>query len=383
MAWKLYIGRIKMKFNSILDSLSNYEAGKPIELVVREYGVKACDVIKIASNENPYGCSPKVVEAIKNEAFRASLYPDDSMYELKESLARKYGVESENIIIGSGSDQIIEFSLFAKANPSNKILMAKTTFAMYEIYGKRTGTAIIRTASHEHNINEFLDAYKSNKDIAVIFLCLPNNPLGECLSKDEVFGFLKEVSSDTLVVIDGAYQEFAGFKDKSKKIDPKELINTFPNAIYLGTFSKAYGLGGMRVGYGVGDREVIKALHKLRSPFNITTLSLKAAIEALKDGEFVQKTVMNNFEEMKRYEDFAEKFDIEFIPSYTNFITYKTKKSSSLICEELMKKGIIIRDLKSYGLNAVRITIGTKEQNSRLFEELKVIGGENFGHKKV
>ncbi|MDR1615063.1 MAG: histidinol-phosphate transaminase [Campylobacteraceae bacterium] len=362
-----------MEFNKILNSLSNYEAGKPIELVVREYGVDACNVIKIASNENPYGCSPKVVEAIKNEASKASLYPDDSMYELKEALAKKYSVLSQNIIIGSGSDQIIEFSLFAKANPSNKILMAKTTFAMYEIYGKRTGTTVLKTASHEHNIKEFSDIYKSNKDIAVIFLCLPNNPLGECLDKDEVFDFLKEVSKDTLVVIDGAYQEFAGFKDENKKINPKEIIETFPNAIYLGTFSKAYGLGGMRVGYGVGDKEIIKVLHKLRSPFNITTLSLKAAIEAIKDEEFVQKSVINNFEEMVKYEDFAKKLDIEFIPSYTNFITYKVKKESSLICEELMKKGIIIRDLKSYGLNAVRITIGTKEQNSRLFKELKDI----------
>ncbi|MDR3178278.1 MAG: histidinol-phosphate transaminase [Campylobacteraceae bacterium] len=357
-----------MNFNEALGSLVNYEAGKPIELVVREYGIEAKDVIKIASNENPYGCSPKVAEAVKNEAFKMSLYPDDSMYELKEALAEKYGVGSGNIIIGSGSDQVIEFSLFAKANPSNKILMAKTTFAMYEIYGKRTGTTILKTTSHEHNIQEFSDIYKNNQNIAVVFLCLPNNPLGECLDKKDVFGFLKEVSGDTLVVIDGAYQEFAGFKDKNKKIDPKELIETFPNAVYLGTFSKAYGLGGMRVGYGVGDKEIIKSLHKLRSPFNITTLSLKAAIEALKDEEFVEKSVVKNFEEMRRYEDFAKKLDIEFIPSYTNFITYKISKNSSSICEELMKKGIIIRDLKSYGLNAVRTTIGTKEQNDRFFK---------------
>ncbi|MDR2081476.1 MAG: histidinol-phosphate transaminase [Campylobacteraceae bacterium] len=356
-----------MKFNKILENLVNYEAGKPIELVVREYGIKAEDVIKIASNENPYGCSLRVIKAVQNEAFKMSLYPDDSMYELKNSLAAKYNVGSENIIIGSGSDQVIEFSLFAKANPSSKILMAKTTFAMYEIYGKRTGTGILKTTSHEHKIEEFFDIYKNNKDIAVIFLCLPNNPLGECLDKEEVFGFLKEVSNDTLVVVDGAYQEFAAYKDENKKIDPKKLVETFPNAIYLGTFSKAYGLGGMRTGYGVGDKEVIKSLHKLRSPFNITTLSLKAAIEALKDEEFVKNTIIKNFEEMARYEKFAKELDMEFIPSYTNFITYKTKKNSSLICEELMKKGVIIRDLKSYGLNAVRITIGTKEQNDRLF----------------
>ncbi|MDR1975604.1 MAG: histidinol-phosphate transaminase [Campylobacteraceae bacterium] len=364
-----------MTFNKVLDSLSNYEAGKPIELVVREYGVSPEDVIKIASNENPYGCSKKVVEAVRAEAVKMSLYPDDSMFELKEALAKKYSLLSENVIIGSGSDQIIEFCLFAKANPSNKILMAKTTFAMYEIYGKRTGTTILKTPSHEHNLKEFLDIYKQNKDVAVIFLCLPNNPLGECIDKTEVFDFLRQISPDTLAVIDGAYQEFASYKDAAKKIDPKELVETFPNAIYLGTFSKAYGLGGMRTGYGLGDAKVIKALSKLRSPFNITTLSLKAAIEALKDEEFVNTSVRSNFKEMVRYEEFAKSLGIEYIQSYTNFITYKLKddKDSSEICEKLMKKGIIIRNLRSYNMNAVRTTIGTSAQNERFFDTFKSI----------
>jgi histidinol-phosphate aminotransferase len=329
----------------------------------------------MASNENPYGCSPKVAEVIKNEVCKMYLYPDDSMYELKAALAEKYGVESENIIIGSGSDQVIEFSLFAKANASNKILMANTTFAMYEIYGKRANAAILKTPSRGHNLKEFLDIYKANENVAVIFLCLPNNPLGECLDKDDVFAFLKNVSENTLVVIDGAYQEFAMFKDEKKKIDPKELIQAFPNAIYLGTFSKAYGLGGMRVGYGIADKSVVKPLQKLRSPFNITTLSLKAAIEALRDEEFIQAAISNNFQEMARYEEFAKELDIEFIPSYTNFITYlfKSDKDSSAICESLMKKGIIIRNLKSYGMNAVRITIGANSQNTKLFEAFKSV----------
>ncbi|MDR1008351.1 MAG: histidinol-phosphate transaminase [Campylobacteraceae bacterium] len=364
-----------MVFNKTLDNLNNYEAGKPIELVVREYGVNASDVIKVASNENPYGCSKRAVEAVRAETLKMNLYPDDSMYELKEALAQKYGVKSHNIIIGSGSDQIIEFSLFAKANPSNKILMAKTTFAMYEIYGKRTGTNILKTTSEGHDLQEFIDIYKANENVAVVFLCLPNNPLGECLGKQEVFEFLEQISPDTLAVIDGAYQEFAAYKDEDKKIDPKELIETFPNTIYLGTFSKAYGLGGMRTGYGVGDVKVISALSKLRSPFNITTLSLKAAIEALKDEEFIKMTVSKNFEQMRRYEEFAYELDLEFIQSYTNFITYKfgAAKNSSDICEKLMRQGIIIRDLKSYGMNAARITIGTKEQNDKILRHLKAV----------
>ena len=252
--------------------------------------------------------------------------------------------------------------------------MAGVTFAMYEIYAKQTGAKIYRTKSVEHNLSEFLEIYNAHKDeISVIFLCLPNNPLGECLDAEEIFKFIEKVDENTLVVLDCAYNEFAKFKDSKKEIKPSEVVK-FKNAIYLGTFSKAYALGGMRVGYGVANEEIIGALSKLRAPFNITTPSLRAAVVALGDDEFVQKTMQNNFEQMKRYEEFARQNGIEFIPSYTNFITFKfNEPKSSQICEKMLKKGIILRDLKSYALNAVRITIGQAWQNDRVFEELEQI----------
>ena len=338
-----------MKFNENLAGLVNYEAGKPIELVVREFGIEAKDVIKLASNENPFGTSPHVVEAIKSAASNAFLYPDDSYF-----------------------DQIIEFCLHAKANPKSAVLMAGVTFAMYEIYAKQVGAKIYRTRSQEHDLAEFLEIYEAHKDeISVIFLCLPNNPLGECLDTKEVYEFLKRIDEDVLVVLDCAYNEFAKFKDAKKGIEPSEILK-FKNVIYLGTFSKAYGLGGMRVGYGIAKESIISELGKLRAPFNITTLSLKAAIEALKDEEFVTKTLENNLKQMARYEAFAREADIEFIPSYTNFITFKFDKlSASEISQNMLKKGIILRDLKSYKLNAFRITIGQSWQNDRVFEELK------------
>lgn len=364
-----------MEFNEVLDDLKMYEAGKPIELVVREYGIDAKDVIKLASNENPRGCSSSVSDGIKAEVTKMNLYPDDSMYELKEGLANKFDVKSENIIIGAGSDQIISFALHAKANINNSILMAKTTFAMYEIYGRQTGTKVLKTASHEHNLEELLKIYKEDGKVSVLFLCLPNNPLGGCLDTKEVYKFLDEIDKNTLVVIDGAYQEYAKYKDKNKEINVKDLISKYPNAIYLGTFSKAYGLGGMRCGYGVGNAEVIKSLHKLRSPFNITTLSLRAGILALKDEKFVQDSLQENFSEMKRYEEFARENELDFIESYTNFITIKYQESSksSEISQNLLKKGIIVRDLGAYGMNAIRVTIGTPEQNSKFFQIYKLL----------
>lgn len=360
-----------MEFNKVLDNVTIYEAGKPIELVVREYGIDPKDIIKLASNENPYGTSPKVTAKIKEIAENMFVYPDDSMYELKEALSNKFNVKNSNVIIGSGSDQILEFCVHAKCDKNSKILMSKTTFAMYEIYGKQTGSTIIKTVDDEHNLEQFSAEYKKH-GADIIFLCLPNNPLGECLDKDDVYEFLKTVDSNTLVVVDGAYQEYASFKDEKKKIDAKDLISTFPNCIYLGTFSKAYALGGMRVGYGIAQEDIIKTLYKLRAPFNITTLTLAAAIEALKDEEFVNTCIAKNFDEMTRYEDYAKSKGFDFIPSYTNFITIKfaNKFSSKEVAQELLQRGVIVRDLTGYGVNAIRITIGSNEQNTKVFKIL-------------
>lgn len=360
-----------MKFNQVLNEVKTYEAGKPIELVVREYGVAPQDIIKLASNENPYGTSPKVTSKIQSLAKNMFVYPDDSMYELKEALASKFSVKSNNIIIGSGSDQVIEFCVHAKCDKNSKVIMSKTTFAMYEIYAKQTGAAILKTADDEHNLEQFSKLYEEN-GADIIFLCLPNNPLGECLNKEEVYDFLKKIDENTLVIVDGAYQEYAAYKDSKKAIDASDLIHKFPNTIYLGTFSKAYALGGMRVGYGIAHPEIIKTLYKLRPPFNITTLSLAAAIEALNDEAFVQTCIEKNFEQMKTYETYAKQKGLEYIESYTNFITLKLpiKYISAQVAQELLEKGVIVRDLTAYGLNAIRITIGTHEQNKKVLAQL-------------
>ena len=357
-----------MTFNTTLQSINTYEAGKPIELVVREFGIKKDEIIKLASNENPFGASKKAIEAIAQNAANAHLYPDDSSFELKNKLAQKFGVNTDEIIIGSGSDQVIEFCIHAKADKNSKVLMAKTTFAMYEVYSKTVGATILKTNSDFHNLEEFLQIYKEQKP-DIIFLCLPNNPLGECLDCTEVYTFLEKIDENTLVIIDGAYQEYAKAKDSKKEINPKDLINHFANTIYLGTFSKAYGLGGMRVGYGIAKKEIINALLKLRPPFNITTPSLAGAIAALSDEEHIKISTKNNLEQMQKFEDFAKEKGFDYIPSYTNFITYlfEDNLDSTKIADFLLQNGMIIRNLRSYGMNAIRITIGKPEQNQRFF----------------
>jgi histidinol-phosphate aminotransferase len=358
-----------LTFNKHLENIKTYEAGKPIELVVREYGIETKDIVKLASNENPLGCSPKVVEAVGKILTKMALYPDDSMVNLKNALSARYDVDSQNVIIGSGSDQVIEFLIHAKAHNGSKILMNSITFAMYEIYAKHVGADVIRTSSQEHDLDEFYKLYQEQKP-EIIFICTPNNPTGDALDAQKIYDFLQKIDKDTLVVVDAAYMEYAIIKDAKKKINVKELIQKHSNVIYLGTFSKAYGLGGMRVGYGIADAKIIKELYKLRPPFNITTLSLEAATLALGDEEFVQKSVALNLEQMKRYEKFAKEQKIDIINSYTNFVTLLlgSERNSTKIANQLLQKGMIVRDLSSYNINAIRVTIGTDEQNSRFFK---------------
>lgn len=394
-----------MKFNDFLDGLANYEPGKDIEVIAREFGLSR--VIKLASNENPLGTSEKVAEILRQSSNLAHLYPDDTMSELKGKLAKHYGVGLSNIIIGAGSDQIIEYAAHSKLNAANAFIQAGVTFAMYQIYARQTRSKCLKTASITHNLSELKSLYAAHKnEVKIVFLCVPNNPLGECLSREEVYEFLRFVDSDCLVVIDGAYNEFAAFKDEKMALNPADLVSKFKNALYLGTFSKLYALGGLRVGYGIADSAIIQAFYKLRAPFNVANLSLKAAAAALDDKKFTQKTLENNFSQMKLYEDFARKHGIKFINSYTNFITYffgdfdenssvnlalnssenvggnlgensaefsgnssRKRLMSSDLANALLKKGVIIRDLKSYSLNAIRITIGTPEQNEVFFRE--------------
>jgi len=357
-----------MKFNSRLEHIQSYEAGKPIELVVREFGIAPEHIVKLASNENPFGCSPKVQEAVSKILPKMALYPDDSMYRLKAGLAKRFGVDTHQLIIGAGSDQVIEFAVHAKVGEGKKILINSITFAMYEIYAHHVGAEVIRTASRHHDLEEFYALYEVHRP-EMIFVCMPNNPTGDSVDAEELYGFLRKIDGETLVVVDGAYMEYARYKDPAKAVDPAALVTEFKNVLYLGTFSKAYGLGGMRVGYGIADADVIRALTKLRPPFNITTLTLEAAVAALEDEAFVEESLRVNFSEMERYEAFAERMGIRSITSYTNFVTLclDKKGDAKIFSDALLRQGMIVRSLVGYGLNAIRVTVGRPEENTRFF----------------
>ncbi|TGK34897.1 histidinol-phosphate transaminase [Leptospira gomenensis] len=361
-----------IQFHPVLGSLKSYEAGKPIELVVREFGIRPEDVIKLGSNENPFGCSEHVAERVRAAASQMYLYPDDSYLELKNELARKFEVTPERILPGNGSDQVLDFACRSVLLPGDPVLINRVTFAMYKIYSLQCGAKIHSTETLPHDLNAFLELSKLHKP-KIIFLCTPSNPAGDALSKTDVYGFLEQLSPNTLVVIDGAYMEFAAKKDPEKLLSPRQLTDRFPNVLYVGTFSKVYGLGGMRIGYGIGNAELIRNLYKMRPPFSVANLSALAATEALCRPEHVEFYLENNLAQMNRYETFAREQDLTWIDSYANFITLfarKNGKTSEEICRSLLRQGIILRDLKSYDLNAIRITIGRPEQNDRVLEAL-------------
>ncbi len=359
-----------MKFNPVIEHLKTYEPGKPIEEVVREFGIDPADIVKLASNENPWGCSPRAQKAVAERAWQMYRYPDDTMTALKTKLAKRFGVAPENLIVGAGSDQVIEFACHAKLYGGAKILQSRITFAMYRIYAAQCGAQVVESPGVAHDLDAMYDLYKEH-DPEIVFVCAPNNPTGDCLDRVDIENFIERIDPDTLVVVDGAYQEYAAFKDPRKALDPRALIERFPHVLYLGTFSKAYGLGGMRVGYGIADREIVRSLYKLRPPFNVTTLSLVAAETALEDEAFVQKSLKSCFEEMERYETFAKERGIGTIESYTNFITLLLDgvTDSTALSEALLRRGVIVRDLKGYGLNAIRVTIGRPDENDRFFQE--------------
>jgi histidinol-phosphate aminotransferase len=246
--------------------------------------------------------------------------------------------------------------------------MSAVTFAMYEIYAKQMGAKIIRTPSYQHKAEEFIEAYQMHKP-KIIYLCMPNNPTGDGIKREDVLRIINAVSQETLVVVDGAYMEYASAKDADYALTPLDILG-FANVIYLGTFSKAYGLGGMRVGYGIAQKELISQLYKMRPPFNISTLSLATAIVACGDDAFVAESIALHQEQIKRYEAFADAQGFAYIESYTNFITYvfDETRDSTKISQALLERGVIIRNLASYKMNAIRITVGTAKQNDIFFK---------------
>ena len=360
-----------LKVNGNIECLKPYEPGKTIEEIKREYNLE--NIVKLASNENSFGTSPKAVEAIKNYAEKAYLYADGSCFKLKEKISKKLNISFEQLIIGNGSNEIIELILRTFIDKGDKIISCFPTFSFYRICAETTfGSYLdVPLLNYLFDLNKIYENIDSSTK--VIIICNPNNPTGTVVGKNEFESFIDNIPDDLLVVLDEAYIEFV---QENKRIDAVKLIEKYPNKniIILRTFSKIYGLASLRIGYGISNEKIVNYLNRVRQPFNVNGFAQIAALAALEDSDFLEKT-LNGVKKGKEYiyKEF-NRLKIDYLESETNFIFFKLNYNNEEVFKKFLKKGIIIRSLKSFGYdNALRVTIGTMEENKKFIDELENI----------
>ncbi|MGJ9382032.1 histidinol-phosphate transaminase [Salipaludibacillus sp. CF4.18] len=355
-----------MNIKSSMVGLQPYQPGKPIEEVKRELGLK--EVIKLASNENPYGSSPSVEKAIMEEFQNIAVYPDGYAQELRTKTANLLGVNEQQLIFGNGSDEIILILCRSFLTNEDNIVIADPTFSQYAHNAVIEGTEIkaVPLNNGVHDLDEMLKAIDDNTKM--VFVCNPNNPTGTYVNEDAFMSFLKKVPKDVLVVSDEAYYEYVTAEDYPSTLP---LLKDYPNLMILRTFSKAYGLASLRVGYGIGSEKLIREIDPGRGPFNTNTIAQKAALTALEDQEFIESCYRKNKTELAKYVDFCEKNGFDYYPSQANFILMDLRKPGSDIFQYLLSKGFITRNGEALGFpTSIRITVGTPEQNDKIIEEL-------------
>lgn len=352
-------------FKPILDTMQAYKPGKPIEETKKEFGLT--EVIKLASNENPYGYSEQVKQFLKEEMHALELYPDANATDLKASIANRLAIEPEQLIVGNGSDEIISVLSRAVLDPTKETIIPTPVFPQYAHNAKVEGATIIEvplTKEGQHDFEGMLAAITDQT--AIIWVCNPNNPVGTLLDSEALYAFIQQIPSSVFVVLDEAYVEY--ITDETY-VDSIQWVKEFPNLIILRTFSKAYGLASIRVGYGIGEASVIEQLNKVKNPFNGNTLALKMAEIAFNDQAFIEKCVKQNAVERQRFVEFATTHRLKIYPSQTNFVLLETKEVANVVSERLMQNGLIVRSGDLLGTpHFIRVTVGTTEQNDRFFE---------------
>lgn len=342
-------------------SLQVYKPGKPSEVVMREYGLEK--VIKLASNENPFGCSPKVMEALLSIQHKFAIYPDGEATMIRQKVASFLDVKENQLLFGSGADEVIQMISRALLTPAHNIVQATPTFSQYSHHAVIEGAEVrnVPLIHGVHDLEGMLDAMDNQTKI--VWICNPNNPTGTYVNEQELSNFLARVPKHTFVVVDEAYYEYAIASDYPKTLP---LLAQYENLIVLRTFSKAYGIASFRIGYGVASEQFIKEINISRLPFNTSMAAQVVATAALEDQPFIEQCIYRNREGLKKYVALCEAYGISYFSSQANFIFIELPNSQEVF-QQLESKGYIVRSFPS----GIRITIGTEEENDGLIQLLK------------
>jgi histidinol-phosphate aminotransferase len=355
-----------MKWKKQLAGMIAYQPGRSIEEVKSKYGLS--EIVKLASNENPLGFSPKVQQFIDNNSVDFERYPDGYSSLLRTALSEHLGVEENQLIFGTGSDEIISIIARSLLQPGVNTVMATPTFPQYRHNAKIEGAEVreVLLKDGEHDLDGMLE--QIDEHTSVVWLCSPNNPTGLLINQNELDSFIQSVPKDVLIVLDEAYFEYI---TESTYCNSLNYVNSNRNVIILRTFSKAYGLAAFRIGYAVGQADIISSLDPLREPFNTTSVSQGAAIVALSDNAFIEHCRIENENGKTQFEVYCLKKNLNMYPSQGNFVLIEVKANSDEVFEGLMKRGFIIRSGNALGApGTIRITIGTKQQNEKFLSKL-------------
>ncbi|MHC1748824.1 MAG: histidinol-phosphate transaminase [Cellulosilyticaceae bacterium] len=361
---------MKMDYRSEINNMMPYIPGKPIDDVKRELGLKY--VVKLASNENPMGASPKVKEALVNHFEELAYYPDGNATLLKENVASFYNVAPESLLFGAGSDEILGMIAQVFLKPGEVLLTSEKSFPRYDSAALVMGGKIVKAPMTNYTYDLVAIANAITPETKVIVLANPNNPTGTYFTQDELTTLLTKVPEHILVVLDEAYIEYVDAKDYP---DSLPLLATYKNLMLLRTFSKAYGLASLRVGFAIADPEIISLLNRIRNPFNVNALAQVGAIAALNDQAFVNSALQINYSAKHFMYNVLEEMNIPYLKTQANFVMFECPCKAKVVFEKLQFKGYIVRP--GFGMpNHIRVTLGTMEQMIGFSKALKEVWSE-------
>jgi histidinol-phosphate aminotransferase len=348
-------------------SISPYQPGKPISELAREMGLDEASIVKLASNENPLGMSPRASAAALEALADIPRYPDGNGFDLKQAISRHHDIRIDQIVLGNGSNDVLEMVARALLGPGRSAVYSRHAFAVYPLATLAAGAFGIEVQARDFGCD--LDAMRNaiRDDTCVVFIANPNNPTGTFVEAAALERFIAAVPRDVLVVLDEAYSEYL---PDNLAYDSARWLARHPNLLVSRTFSKAYGLAGLRVGYGIGQPQVIDLLNRVRQPFNVTNVGLAAATAALADQDFVRASAKANAAGLKQMESFFVSAGIEFIRSYANFIAFRAGDAAG-INRRLLEQGVIVRPIGAYAMPEwLRVSIGLEQENARFIEAL-------------